>query len=135
MNTTLVVGNGNVNSQIEEITSWLDEHLAHGQHDSDFLTIELVPTNTTYQIRNTLEVIEMFKKRIRLLDYARARRVSNKYPDVRRLRPQGVKYWEKEIAALQNPKPKSDYAKLTDWDRAILADMAQNNIKILKQKG
>lgn len=131
MDTTLVVDDGNVNSQIEQITSWLDEHLAHGQHDSDFLMIWLA--NTTYRVFNTEPAIERFKKCVRRLRYRSSGKVYKKFPDVRRLQPQGAKFWLKEIAALQNSKPGSEYAGISEEDRATLIAMATKNQKIIEE--
>jgi len=135
MNETLVVDGGSVDAQIEQITSWLNGHLQNSHHDSDFLIIKLNGT-TTYRIINSERAIGLFKKSVRQLRYVSSSgKASNKYSDVRRLRPQGVKFWAKEIAALQDPKSKGEYTGISEEDRAELIAMATKNIEIIQNQG
>lgn len=134
MNKTLVVAEGNAKAQKEQITAWLDGHLQRAQYDSDFLTIKLNGT-ATYRIINIESAIEKFKKCLRGLGRNPRTKVPRKYANVQKLRPQGVKFWVKETAELQDPKPTSDYAGISEEDRAELIAMATKNIEIIQNQG
>jgi hypothetical protein len=134
MNKTLVVAEGSVKAQKAQITAWLDNHLQRAQYDSDYLTIRL--NGTTYRIFNIESAIEQFKKCCRRLGRKPQARtpIPKKYANVQRLRPQGVKFWTKEIAELQNPKPNSEYKKVSEEDRAKLIAMAAKNIETIQNQ-
>lgn len=116
----------------QEITDWLNGHLQRGQYDSDYLILKLDGT-TTYRIFNTESAIELFKaKCVRRILRALRGKVSNRYPDVRRLRPQGVKFWANELARLLD---KSEYRDLSNERRVELIAMATRNIEIIQNQG
>jgi hypothetical protein len=133
MNRTLVVTGSTVKAQKEQITAWLDGHLQRAQYDSDYLTIKLNGT-TTYRIINIESAIEQFKKCLRRLGRNPRTKVPRKYANVQRLQPQGVKFWTKEITELQDPKPNSEYKKISEEDRAELIAMATKNIEIIQNQ-
>lgn len=132
MNKTLVVTEDSINTQKEQIAAWLDGHLQRAQYGSDDLTIKL--DGTTYQIINTESAIEQFKRCLRRLGRNPRTKVPRKYANVQRLRPQGVKFWAKEIAELQDPKPGSEYKKISEEDRTKLIAMATKNIEIIQNQ-